>query len=124
MDSNFRFLVVRPSNRHGRWDCCLENGSGSVGEPKVRIHLPPAGGQQQTGAIFAERPLKTRASRVDGGYRITGRKMFASMLEEADFVLVMAYPDWATSSARVAQAAAPRDGAYPAGQPRPVAPKG
>src|ERR1700730_4644307 len=42
MDSNFRFLVVRPSNRHGRRDCCLENGSGSVGEPKVRIHLPPA----------------------------------------------------------------------------------
>ena len=30
MDSNFRFLVVRPSNRHGRRDCCLENGSGSV----------------------------------------------------------------------------------------------
>src|ERR1700738_2470083 len=42
MDSNFRFLVVRPSNRHGRRDCCLENGSGSVGEPKVRISLPPA----------------------------------------------------------------------------------
>src|SRR4029077_20604070 len=42
MDLNFRFLVVRPSNRHGRRDCCLENGSGSVGEPKVRIHLPPA----------------------------------------------------------------------------------
>jgi len=42
MDSNFRFLVTRPSNRHGRRHCFLENGSGSVREPKVRIHLPPA----------------------------------------------------------------------------------
>jgi hypothetical protein len=49
MDSNLRFLVVRPSNRHGRRDCYLENGSGSVGEPKVRIHLPPALSQRQTG---------------------------------------------------------------------------
>src|SRR5689334_17700930 len=38
----FRFLVTRPSNHHGRRHCFLENGSGSVGEPKVRIHLPPA----------------------------------------------------------------------------------
>jgi hypothetical protein len=50
-----------------------------------------------TTSLIGERPLKTRASRVDGGYRITGRKMFASMLEAADFVLVMPYPDWATS---------------------------
>ena len=34
---------------------------------------------------------------VDGGYSITGRKMFASMLEAADYVMVMAYPDTATS---------------------------
>jgi hypothetical protein len=47
MDSKLRFLVVRPSNRHGSWDCCLENGSGSVGEPKVRIHLPPLGSRSQ-----------------------------------------------------------------------------
>jgi alkylation response protein AidB-like acyl-CoA dehydrogenase len=50
-----------------------------------------------TTSLIGERPLKARASRADGGYRITGRKMFASMLEAADFVLVMAYPDWATS---------------------------
>ena len=43
MDSNFRFLVARPSNRHGRSDCFLETWSGSVGEREVRIHLPPAG---------------------------------------------------------------------------------
>ena len=24
MDSNFRFLVSRASNRHRRWDCCLK----------------------------------------------------------------------------------------------------
>jgi alkylation response protein AidB-like acyl-CoA dehydrogenase len=50
-----------------------------------------------TTSLIGERPLKTRARRVDGGYRLTGRKMFASMLEAADFVLVMAYPDEATS---------------------------
>src|SRR4029077_13570831 len=38
-----------------------------------------------------------RARKVDGGYSITGRKMFASMLEAADRVLVMAYPDEAIS---------------------------
>ena len=32
MDSNFRFLVARPSNRHGRSDYFLETWSGSVGE--------------------------------------------------------------------------------------------
>ena len=50
-----------------------------------------------TTSLIGERPLKARARRVDGGYRVTGRKMFASMLEAADYVLVMAYPDWATS---------------------------
>lgn len=50
-----------------------------------------------TTSLIGERPLKTRARRVDGGYSVNGRKMFASMLEAADFVLVMAYPDGATS---------------------------
>ena len=50
-----------------------------------------------TTSLIGERPLKARARQVDGGYRVTGRKMFASMLEAADFVLVMAYPDGATN---------------------------
>jgi alkylation response protein AidB-like acyl-CoA dehydrogenase len=50
-----------------------------------------------TTSLIGERPLKARARRVDCGYRVTGRKMFASMLEAADFVLVMAYPDGSTS---------------------------
>jgi alkylation response protein AidB-like acyl-CoA dehydrogenase len=50
-----------------------------------------------TTSLIGERPLKARARRVEGGYRVTGRKMFASMLEAADFVLVMAYPDEARS---------------------------
>src|SRR5215469_15339382 len=50
-----------------------------------------------TTSLIGERPLKARARRADGGYRVTGRKMFASMLEAADFVLVMAYPEEATS---------------------------
>jgi alkylation response protein AidB-like acyl-CoA dehydrogenase len=53
--------------------------------------------EPDTTSLIGERPLKARARRVDGGYRVTGRKMFASMLEAADFVLVMAYPDEATS---------------------------
>jgi alkylation response protein AidB-like acyl-CoA dehydrogenase len=49
-----------------------------------------------TTSLVGERPLSARARRVEGGYSITGRKMFASMLEAADHVLVMAYPDDAT----------------------------
>ena len=39
----------------------------------------------------------TRSRRVDGGYRITGRKAFASMIAVADYVMVMARPDEAAS---------------------------
>jgi alkylation response protein AidB-like acyl-CoA dehydrogenase len=50
-----------------------------------------------TTSLIGERPLSARAQAVDGGYSISGRKMFASMLEAADQVMVMAYPDRATS---------------------------
>ena len=46
-----------------------------------------------TTSLIGERPLSARARAVDGGYSVTGRKMFASMLEAADHVMVMAYPD-------------------------------
>jgi alkylation response protein AidB-like acyl-CoA dehydrogenase len=45
-----------------------------------------------SGLVGTPVPL-TRARRVSGGYRITGRKMFASMIAAADYVMVMAYPD-------------------------------
>jgi alkylation response protein AidB-like acyl-CoA dehydrogenase len=48
-------------------------------------------------SLLGERPLTVRAKPVDGGYRITGRKMFASMIEAADFVVVLVYPETATS---------------------------
>jgi alkylation response protein AidB-like acyl-CoA dehydrogenase len=41
----------------------------------------------------------TRARRVEGGYRLTGRKAFASMLEAADYTAVLARPDDATAPA-------------------------
>ena len=41
-----------------------------------------------TTAFVGSRPIKTRARRVEGGYRVTGRKMFASMIEAADLVMV------------------------------------
>ena len=47
-------------------------------------------------ALLGERWLDTIISRVDGGWQITGRKMFASMLEAADYCLVLARPDTAT----------------------------
>jgi alkylation response protein AidB-like acyl-CoA dehydrogenase len=50
-----------------------------------------------TTSLVGERSLAARAQAVDGGYSITGRKMFASMLQAADQVMVMAYPDGATS---------------------------
>jgi alkylation response protein AidB-like acyl-CoA dehydrogenase len=49
-----------------------------------------------SGLVGTPVPL-TRARRVAGGYRITGRKAFASMIAAADFVMVMAYPDEATT---------------------------
>jgi alkylation response protein AidB-like acyl-CoA dehydrogenase len=50
-----------------------------------------------TTSLIGARPLQARARRAKGGYRVSGRKMFASMLEAADFVLVMAYPEGATN---------------------------
>jgi alkylation response protein AidB-like acyl-CoA dehydrogenase len=50
-------------------------------------------------SLIGERPLSVKARPVDGGYRITGRKMFASMIEAADYVLVLVYPETAVSPA-------------------------
>jgi alkylation response protein AidB-like acyl-CoA dehydrogenase len=49
-----------------------------------------------SGLVGTPVPL-TRARRVADGYRITGRKAFASMIAAADYVTVMAYPDEATA---------------------------
>ena len=47
-------------------------------------------------ALMGERWLDTVVRRTDDGWRITGRKMFASMLQAADYCLVLARPDTAT----------------------------
>src|SRR5215471_2802643 len=52
-----------------------------------------------TTSLIGERPLTTRVRREGGGYSITGRKMFASMLEAADYCMVLAYPEEATNPA-------------------------
>jgi alkylation response protein AidB-like acyl-CoA dehydrogenase len=52
-----------------------------------------------TTSLVGARPIKTRARRVEGGYRVTGRKMFASMLEAADMVMVGASIEGAVASA-------------------------
>jgi alkylation response protein AidB-like acyl-CoA dehydrogenase len=62
-----------------------------------------------TTSLVGERALTARARRIDGGYRITGRKMFASMLEAADYVLVLAYPDTATGPSAGMLLLVPRD---------------
>jgi alkylation response protein AidB-like acyl-CoA dehydrogenase len=53
----------------------------------------------------------TRARRVDGGYCLTGRKAFASMLEAADYTAVMARPDDATAPTAGMIVLVPRDAA-------------
>lgn len=65
----------------------------------VRRHKLIGGNFSEPGttSLIGERPLAVRARQVDGGYSISGRKMFASMLEAADYVMVMAYPDDATA---------------------------
>jgi alkylation response protein AidB-like acyl-CoA dehydrogenase len=45
-----------------------------------------------SGLVGTPVPL-TRARKVDGGYRITGRKAFASMIAVADYVMVLARPE-------------------------------
>lgn len=49
-----------------------------------------------TTSLIGERPLTAKARRVDGGYVVNGRKMFASMLQAADYTMVMAYPEGET----------------------------
>jgi alkylation response protein AidB-like acyl-CoA dehydrogenase len=60
-------------------------------------------------SLIGERPLTVRARRVGGGYRITGRKMFASMIEAADFVVVLVSPEAATTPSAGMLALIPRD---------------
>ena len=48
-------------------------------------------------SLIGERPLTARTVKVAGGYRINARKMFASMLEATDFVMVLTYPDGMTA---------------------------
>jgi alkylation response protein AidB-like acyl-CoA dehydrogenase len=62
-----------------------------------------------TTSLIGERPLSVRARKVEGGYSISGRKMFASMLQAADYVLVMAYPDTATNPSAGILLLVPRD---------------
>jgi alkylation response protein AidB-like acyl-CoA dehydrogenase len=60
-------------------------------------------------ALLGERWLDTIVRRVDGGWQITGRKMFASMLQAADYCLVLARPDTATLPTGGAFVLIPRD---------------
>jgi alkylation response protein AidB-like acyl-CoA dehydrogenase len=61
-----------------------------------------------SGLVGTAVPL-ARARRVDGGYRITGRKAFASMIAVADFAMVMAYPDESTAPAAAMVLLVPRE---------------
>jgi alkylation response protein AidB-like acyl-CoA dehydrogenase len=63
-----------------------------------------------SGLMGAPTPA-ARARRVDGGFRITGRKAFASMIEAADYCAVLAYPDEATSASAGVLLLVPRSAA-------------
>jgi alkylation response protein AidB-like acyl-CoA dehydrogenase len=60
-----------------------------------------------SGLVGTAIPL-ARARRVPGGYRITGKKAFASMIAVADYAMVMAYPDDATSASAAMVLMVPR----------------
>jgi alkylation response protein AidB-like acyl-CoA dehydrogenase len=49
-----------------------------------------------TTALIGARPLMARARRTEDGWRVTGRKKFASMLEAADYCMVAAHPEGTT----------------------------
>jgi len=61
-----------------------------------------------SGLVGTAVPL-ARARRVDGGYRITGRKAFASMIAVADFCMVMARPEETAPPAAAMVLLVPRD---------------
>lgn len=66
-----------------------------VADLVVRQHRLIAGNFSEPGttSLIGLRPIAARARRAEGGWRVTGRKMFASMLEAADYCLVLAYPE-------------------------------
>jgi alkylation response protein AidB-like acyl-CoA dehydrogenase len=86
--------TASPSTCTPRWSCrCCE--SPEVGTGKAASRRPRGAAEKLIGGNFSEagttsligeRPLSARARRVDGGYSVTGRKMFASMLEAADLL--------------------------------------
>jgi alkylation response protein AidB-like acyl-CoA dehydrogenase len=82
-----------------------------VADLVVRQHKLIGGNFSESGttALVGERGLTARVRRVDGGWSITGRKMFASMLEAADYCLVLAYPEDATGPMAGALLLVPRD---------------
>ncbi|HEX3952690.1 MAG TPA: acyl-CoA dehydrogenase family protein [Stellaceae bacterium] len=67
--------------------------------------------EPNTTSLVGDRPLSARARRVEGGYAVSGRKMFASMIEAADYCAVMAYPDGATGTYAGMILLIPRDAA-------------
>ena len=60
-------------------------------------------------ALLGERWLDTIVRRVDSGWQISGRKMFASMLEAADHCLVLARPETAKAPTAGAFVLVPKD---------------
>ena len=94
----------------------LQSAEISAASKAMIADLVVAGGQMiggnfsepSTTSLIGERPLTTRVRQVADGWRITGRKMFASMLEAADHVLVLAHPDDATAPTAGALVLIPR----------------
>jgi alkylation response protein AidB-like acyl-CoA dehydrogenase len=61
-----------------------------------------------SGLVGTPVPL-ARARRAEGGYRISGRKAFASMIAAADYCAVLAYPEESTASTAAMMLLVPRD---------------
>ena len=88
--------VTRPDLAIGAWAAPTILGHGT-GEQKKRFIPPTLRGEIVWCQLFSEpgagsdlASLRTRAERVDGGWRLTGQKVWTSLATEADWAICLA----------------------------------
>lgn len=95
-----RVGVARPNLVIGAWAAPTIERFGT-GAQRERFVLPTLRGEITWCQLFSEpeagsdlAALRTRASRVDGGWRLTGQKVWTSLAREADWAICLARTDF------------------------------